>query len=123
MARETKAQRDKRLADEQLLVLAERTNTYKFRLMDALYRASKMNLFFKVDDSYQFVVLPNDRDWYVDEYIMSSEYDVNSYDNLTGLERFLEHKEYEASEAKRKHELRKNALAKLTKEEREELGL
>lgn len=127
MARETKAQREQRHAEEQAAVLADRENSYKDRLMLALYRTSSLGLPIKVErvygDSYLFVIHPNDRDWRSDEFEVYPDYDVSSYDNLESLEGFLDHKEYEASEAKRKHQLRVNALSKLTAEERAELGL
>jgi hypothetical protein len=121
MARETKAQREARLelAHEGRLAMARAT--YTERMMAVLERAVKENFELTVR-SGKFVV--EDRDErraspYVVQPVWSETADMDLY----SLEVSVELKEEESAELVRKAQVRGKALAKLTEEERELLGL
>ena len=121
MARESKAQREARLELVREGLLASAKATYTDRLMSLLARATKENFelevkerLFKVEDrdsrrSSPFFLMPR---W-------TDESDLALYE----LEMAVEFKEEERAEREQKAQARAAALSKLSKEERELLGL
>ena len=120
MAKETKAQR---LEREQALREAferEMEATYTDRLMAVLERATRVSRFILVVVEGKFRLLDrNDSD----TLHLGVTRDVMSEENMNTLTRKLEVYEAEEREAEWRASLRRAALSKLTKEEREELGL
>jgi hypothetical protein len=121
MARETKAQRDARLEAELQARLSVAKATYTERMMAVLARATKENfelevkdMLFKVEDRDERRVSP---------YVVQPAWSETADMDLYSLELSVELKE--EARAKREHvsKLRASALAKLTAEERELLGL
>ena len=123
MARMTNAERQaetQRLREHQE---AHNMQNYQSRLMATRRRASALHLTLSVNEWFNFVVYTNDREWHTDSFTLGLEYTKSSFGTMQMLEDYLDHREYEAKEAARKADLRKNALEKLTKEEREALGV
>jgi hypothetical protein len=121
MARETKAQREARLelAHEGRLAMARAT--YTERMMAVLERAVKENFELTVR-SGKFVV--EDRDERrVSPYVVQPTWSETADMDLYSLEVSVELKEEASAELVRKAQVRGKALAKLTEEERELLGL
>ena len=117
MARETKAQREARVANEKLRHEQECRNSYHQRLMDALGAATKEGWHIDVAAGKFFVYGENETfefslywDW-KNDYALS---DLQFQMNVAADAR---------AEEQRKVDLRNNALAKLTQEERELLNL
>jgi hypothetical protein len=121
MAREAKEQRLAREAAENAAYEAEQKATYPQRLMAMLERATKVDFELTVQSGWFVVTERNNRD--KEEYEFSLEYGATNESNLEGLGWDVRYKEQEQEEAQRKYQLRQNALAKLSKEEREELGV
>ena len=121
MARETKAQRQEREAAERVARLEQEKQEYFPKLMELMERACKNNFELTVVDS-KFKLSDRDSrdDFWSFEPQWSESFDLWSF---TDLEYHLERKEEARQEAERKYQLRQNALAKLTAEERKELGL
>lgn len=121
MAKETKAQREARMAAErqaQLLAMAE---AYPARLMALLERATKENFELTVKEGMLRV---EDRDnRRADAYMLSYSFTKHADSTLDELEWDLKEKEEARREAERKANLRVTALNKLSNEEREALGL
>ncbi len=117
MTRETKAQREARVANEKLLHEQECRNSYHQRLMDTLGASTKEGWGIDVADGKFFVYGENDTfelglDWnWKNDYTLS---DLQFQVDVAKDARAEEH---------RKADLRNNALAKLTQEERELLNL
>jgi hypothetical protein len=121
MARETKAQREARLelAHEGRLAMARAT--YTERMMAVLERAVKENFELTVR-SGKFVV--EDRDERrASPYVVQPTWSETADMDLYSLEVSVELKEEASAELVRKAQVRGNALAKLTEEERQLLGL
>jgi hypothetical protein len=121
MARETKAQREARLelAHEGRLAMARAT--YTERMMAVLERAVKENFELTVR-SGKFVV--EDRDERrASPYVVQPTWSETADMDLYSLEVSVELKEEASAELVRKAQVRGKALAKLTEEERELLGL
>jgi hypothetical protein len=121
MTRETKAQRLAREAAEAAAFAVEQAATYPQRLMAMLERAMKANFELTVKDG-EFLL--NDRDdrsagWTVLTMIWGTE----NEGELQELDWRLEIKEEAEREALRRVTVRNAALAKLSLEERELLGL
>lgn len=124
MVRETAKQRRDREDAEVSAKIAEEKAAYPTRLMEALYRASNHTAEIVVGKNLKFVVS------YVDEWgdkqqiflptTVESHLEMWALNELT---RVLDRKDVEVAEAKRKAEVRRNAIAKLTDEERVELGI
>lgn len=111
MPRETKAEREARQAE----FLA---HAWQYRLMKALEDAS--NLYWDISvKNGAFVVDDKNRS----EYIVSPVYREANMWSLDDLERDIRSEQLRQAEVQRQYELRKNALAKLTEEDREALGL
>ena len=121
MARETKAQRLEREAAERAAYEAEMAATYPARLMAMLERATKVNFELEVRDG-KFVL--EDRDDRRDRVVeLTLTYSTENQEALHELEWRVDMKEEAEREAERKRLAKQAALAKLTKEERELLGL
>ena len=125
MARETVAQRNARYAQEREAKLAQEVAEYPARLMAALARATNAYFELTVSDNKFQLNNRNDRD----EVVVSLAYahSPNSQEQLESLEYDLDRYERELAEARRRVEVKKEALRKvnelLTAEEREMLGL
>lgn len=124
MVRETAKQRREREEAEVSAKIAEEKAAYPTRLMEALHRASCHTAEIAVGKNLKFVVS------YVDEWGDKQEIFLPTTVEthlemwpLNELTRVLDRKDVEVAEAKRVADLRKNAIAKLTDEEREILGI
>jgi len=121
MARETKAQREARLEAERLERVAVAKATYVERMMAVLRRATKQNFELEVLETMRFLV--TNRDSREDYFYVSPSWSEQADMDLNELEWSVESKEEAAAEAERRANVRANALAKLTSEERELLKL
>ena len=121
MARETRAEREARLALERAAHEAEMSASYPGRLMAMLERAVKVNYELTVKDSKFRLEDRDDRRDRVVELTLT--YSAANQEALHELDWRVEMKEEAQREAERRAALRRNALSKLTAEEREELGL
>ena len=123
MARETKAEREARERAERLAYEEEVIAMYPERLMSALERACKHGWDLSVEEG-QFVVSYydsyNDREQVKLPLVML---EYNPFSPIDDLESVLYSADEREAEYKRKQALRQSAIAKLTPEEREELGL
>ena len=121
MARETKAERLAREAQERAAYEAEMAATYPERLMAMLERATKQNFELEVRDA-KFVL--SDRDDRRDRPVeLTLTYSKENQEALHELDWRVDMKEQAEREAARKAAVKQAALAKLSKEERELLGL
>lgn len=119
MARETVAQRNARQQAEREAYQAAEEAAYPARLMNVLERATKVNYELKVKDA-MFVV----REWNTNaQWEMTPFYTEDSQEALDALNYDVESEEEKRAEAERRHAAKQAALAKLSKEERELLGL
>jgi hypothetical protein len=122
MAKETKAARVARERVEMETLFALRKVSYPQRLMEVLHRAQAMN--FEVDveaNSMSFSVF--DRDERDSGFEVAYAYSEADDEELDSLERSVKYKEFMQAEETRKYTARRAALAKLTAEELELLGL
>lgn len=125
MARRTAAERQAEAARMQELSeqarAAQEAEEYPTRMMALLERASDVGFLITVDKQ-QFVVrdLSNR---YGTEFSFGLQYDRNSMGVLDSLEFDVSIVEAEQAEQRRLAELRNAALSKLTKEERQALGV
>ena len=121
MARETRAQRLEREAAEQAAYEAEQAATYPERLMEMLERATKVNFELAVLAG-KFVL--EDRDDRRDRaVVLTLTYSKENQEALHELDWRVDMKEEAERETARKAAVRQAALAKLSKEEREMLGV
>jgi antitoxin component of MazEF toxin-antitoxin module len=121
MARETKAERLAREAAERAAYEAELAATYPERLMDMLKRATQSNFELAVREG-KFVL--EDRDDRRDRTVeLTLTYSKENQEALHELEWRVDMKEEAERDAERKAQLRLTALNKLSREERELLGL
>jgi hypothetical protein len=121
MARETKAERLAREAEEKLVQQAAQAATYPQWLMATLERATKANFELTVKDG-EFLL--EDRDDRRDRTIaLTLTYSEANEEALQSLDWRVELKEEAEREALRRVTVRNAALAKLSLEERELLGL
>ena len=122
MARETNAQRDARLEAERLARVEVAKATYTERMMAVFHRAVKMNFEVAVKPNTHFAL--SDRDERRSTpFFVSPVWSELADSDLYSLEMAVEFKEEVVAERERKANLRATALAKLTKEEKELLGL
>jgi len=122
MARETKAERLAREAQEAAQFRAEREVTYPTRLMNVLNRAQAANFEVLVQSDMTFQVYDRDeRD--PDRNEVDYFYSEAADSDLDDLEREVSWKEEKRAEEHRKYLVKQNALAKLNAEERELLNL
>jgi len=121
MARMTKAQRE--AAEEAARVEQENQlrAEYPTRLMKALSQATELQFVLSVVDDSFVVTDPNER--YGEVFTMSYDYNVAAEEYLYDLELELKLKYAEFVEKERRQQVRANALAKLSFEERELLGV
>lgn len=122
MARETKAERLVREAVERAAYEAEQAATYPQRLMAMLERAVKANFELTVEAG-KFLLEDRDERTYNRRQVLSLEYNQANQETLHELDWRVEMKEEAEREAKRQHELRRQAFNKLSEEERNALGL
>jgi hypothetical protein len=121
MARETKAERLAREAAERATYEAEMAATYPARLMEMLERATNQNFELEVRGG-MFVL--SDRDDRHDRTVMLTlTYSKENQEALHELDWRVDMKEQAEREAARKAAAKQAALSKLSKEERELLGL
>lgn len=121
MARMTKAQRE--ATEEAARVEQEKQlrAEYPTRLMKALSRATELKFVLSVVDDSFVVTEPNET--YPELFTMSYEYNAEAEQQLYDLELELMLKYAEFAEKERRQQVRANALAKLSFEERELLGV
>ena len=121
MARMTKAQRE--ATEEAARVEQEKQlrAEYPTRLMKALSRATELQFVLSVVDDSFVVTEPNET--YPELFTMSYEYNAEAEQQLYDLELELKLKYAEFAEKERRQQVRTNALAKLSFEERELLGV
>ena len=121
MARMTKMQRE--AAEEAARVEQENQlrAEYPTRLMKALSQATELQFVLSVVDDSFVVTDPNER--YGEVFTMSYDYNVAAEEYLYDLELELSVKYAEFAEKERRQQVRANALAKLSFEERELLGV
>ena len=121
MARMTKAQRE--AAQEAARVEQENQlrAEYPTRLMKALSQATELKFVLSVVDDSFVVTDPSER--YPELFTMSYDYNVAAEQHLYDLELELKLKYAEFAEKERRQQIRANALAKLSFEERELLGV
>jgi hypothetical protein len=120
MARKTKAElaaeREAYAASQQAVARA----TYTDRMMAVFERANRVNFELQVRAG---VFVLEDRDDRGKVFMLASEWTLDSDEWLQDLEWRVESKEEAQAEAERRLQVRRAALAKLSQEEREELGL
>lgn len=122
MARETKAQRLEREAAFRAQQEEENRNIYFPSLMRALEDAS--NLYWDISvKNGAFVVDDRNGSKYIVPPVYSEDYSKENLWILDDLESAIRSEQWSQAEAQRQYELRKNALAKLTEEDRKVLGL
>lgn len=122
MARETKAERMARIAQEQAEREAALVAAYPANLMEMLERATNQRFFeLQVQDSkFRLVDLNAPRDQVIELGIFFTPENQIALSELTWR---VEVKEAELLEAQRRVEIRRAALSKLTVEEKEILGI
>ena len=121
MARETRAQREERLAREEAAAAEQQKTLYPARLMAVFERATKTGRFELSVVNGAFEVTR--RDTVTAPLRFTLAYSFANDDALNELEWDVERFEREEAEAERRYQVRQTALAKLSKEERELLGL
>jgi hypothetical protein len=121
MARETRAEREVRLEAEHQAQLAVAKASYTERMMAVLARAVKENFELEVKDML-FKVEDRDERRSAPHFLQPAWTETADMD-LYSLEVSVELKEEERADAERRANLRATALTKLSKEEREALGL
>ena len=123
MARETKAEREAREERERVEYRAQQLAEWPARMMKNFERASNHSMELYVFNG-MFQVSWNDS--YGDRTTLEFNLTPNNYDDWSAMEDLewaLDKADREREESQRKAALRQSALSKLTKEEREELGL
>ena len=121
MARETKAERTLRVATESMERQAEEQSTYPARLLAWLERAQDANFELRVKDG-MYNVWDRDERGPVAE-ALSPYYTEQNEAALHGFTWTVTYKEDATRESNRKFLAKQTALAKLSKEEKELLGL
>jgi len=123
MARETKAEREARVARENAEYHAAQLAAWPERMMKAMERASAHGMQLTVVKGL-FQVEWNDTygDRQVAQFLPVPE-SYNDWDAMEKLEWEVDNADRREEEYRRKQALRTSALSKLSKEEREELGL
>jgi hypothetical protein len=121
MARETKQQREAREQAEREAYEAELAANYPQRLMEVLERAQNVQFNLTVKNG-TFQLRDSDPHDY-DFVALGLEYDETNQMNLEELAWILEFEEKAQAESTRQMLVRQSALAKLSKEEKELLGL
>jgi hypothetical protein len=124
MARKTKAEWAAEHEAAEAARQAVAQATYTDRMMAVFERANRVNFELQVMNS-KFVMRDRDADFYRrdDVFALTAAWSPDNDEVLRDLTWRVESKEEAEAEAERKRQLRANALAKLSQEEREELGL
>lgn len=122
MARETKAQRLEREAAERRDYEELMAATYPTRLMAMLERATKANYELTVEAG-KFLLEDRDERDYNRRQVLTLQYSAANQEALHELDWRVEMKEEAAAEAQRRYQVKQSALAKLSAEERELLGV
>ena len=120
MARKTKAEREAEAAAYRELREKIARDAYPAMLIDTLARATNLSFDLRVRDG-KFVV--SDCNDYENFWTLTYDYTPDADSDLDMLRWELEEQEQAIAEANRKIQARQAALAKLSKEERELLGL
>ena len=123
MARKTVAEKRAEMEALEAARQAEEAQEYLPRLMAALERATKEHNYELMVKDGMFVANDRDTRGWNEHLRLAPNYSRVDFDNLTSLEWDLQMKDEEKAEAQRRAEVRANALNKLTKEEKELLGL
>lgn len=124
MARETKAQRMEREAAEQAAQEATQRANYHTMLMTALESATQENNYELEVRAGMFKLRDRDSsDGWREATLLTLSYNQESWEALEDLNFRLQLKAEARAEAERKLEAKKAALAKLTQEEKQLLGL
>ena len=121
MARMTKMQREAAEAAARVEQENQLRAEYPTRLMKALSQATELQFVLSVVDGSFVVTDPGER--YPEVFTMSYEYNAKAERQLYDLELELSVKYAEFAEKERRQQVRANALAKLSDEERELLGV
>lgn len=121
MARETKAERLAREAAERAAYQAEQAATYPDRLMAMLERATNANWELSVKEN-KFILNDRDETW-APVFELTLVYSQQNQDTLNELDWRLDVKEAEIRESARRYQVKQTALAKLSQEEKDLLGL
>jgi hypothetical protein len=122
MPRKTKAQLNAEYEQIRLERIEEERAEYFPLLMKTLEDATTADFSMSVRGG-KFAVRTNDWDSWKDAYHLSPEYSERSWQDLHVLIDEVNTKIFEMEETKRKEEVRRSALAKLTAEERQLLNL
>jgi len=120
MPHETKEQRQAREAAEKAAREAQERQEYFPRVMKVLARATNLYWDIQVPDEKKFVLLDTNR---TEQYTFPVAYDAREEWRLEVAERAVSAAEEAQAEARRKIEIRNQALSKLSQEERQALGL
>ena len=122
MARETKAERVSREKQEMEIKFNSLVSEYPQRMMSALLACMSEGFSLSVCPStMKFYIADIDRDWGFDLAYQMTSWD--DYNDMVYLETHIEFCKTLREEATRKNAVKSAALAKLTVEERELLGL
>jgi len=121
MAKETKTERKVRENYECEVRINDERREYLPKFMALLERATKLNFAVEVKDG-KFVVTDRD-DYYDSAHYLTADYSEESQNKLDNLAYYVDDKQKKQDEENRKFQLKQNALNKLSKEERELLGL
>lgn len=121
MPRETKAEKLARIRAEQEQNQRRLEQAYPQIIWVLAERACKVGFTLTVENGLFVFKDPNDR--YNTKYTISLEYSVDNYLDSEEFDWKVTDRELDLKEKQRKQQLRATALAKLTKEEREVLGI
>lgn len=121
MARETKSERLARELASRQAREAELAATYPERLMAMLERATNANWELSVKEN-TFILNDRDESW-APVFELTLVYSQTNQDTLNELDWRVDVKEAEIREAARRYQVKQTALSKLTKEEKDLLGL
>ena len=119
MARKTKAELAAEREEALALHEAHEFAQYPTRLLDALELATSLNYELQVKEAKFVVRNPNERE----EFYLTPMHTRASQDTLQEMEWTLESEQERRAEAHRLYNLKQTALSKLSKEEKELLGL
>lgn len=120
MAKETKAERIEREAQEESLRIAKEEQDYISNMMSIFERATRVNFEITVSEECFVATDRDDRD---EEHYVPPVYSVFAQTKLDDLDWSIRYKETAIEEMNRKYMLKQAALNKLSKEEKEVLGI
>lgn len=119
MARETKAQKEARQTLETQILRTAQTAEANENLMSLFERANKVGFDLFVSDG-KFVMK---RNYNYEEWVLPRVLEYSDLQVFYSLESAVEMREEEIAESERRNSLYNSAIGKLTKEEREVLGV